>query len=365
MKKYLSLLVVLFATLFTVNSFAYDAPPKPANGGYVLDEVGKLSQDQINQLNRKIETLKQNTKNEFGVAIIQSTGGADISDVGQTIFRSWGIGNAQLNNGVLLVIAMAEHKTRIQTGKGVEGDLPDLKANDILQLQLKPLLKQGKFYEGIDTALNAISTSIDDRTKQVAALPPQTENKALHSNDSSSSGSGWLVILLLGGAGLVGLVIFLAARASQREEEEQRQLELQRRRDEERARRKREEDAWKREATNLKTSPEVPAHKSPNYVTPVAVGLIGGAAGLAAGAALSEAERARHKREEEARRRRDDEERTQRENRRRREEEESRRSSYTSSSYTSSSWSSSDSGSFGGGGFGGGDSGGGGSSGDF
>ena len=350
MKKYLSLVFTLVVALFAANSFAYTSPPAPAHGGYVLDETSKLSQTEIDQLNRKIESIKQSTKNEYGIALIQSTGGEDIADVGQTIFRAWGIGDKKLNNGVLLVIAMAEHKTRIQTGKGVEGDLPDLKANDILNKTLKPLLRQGKFYDGINATLDAIASSVDSRAQTPSAATDNAVQSTTAQNTQAASSDGTIIFLVIFGfVGIVGLSIFLAVRRAKKEKERFAQLELAGDREAERLRRIRQTDEQRLRNQNLTTSPEVPNKKSyfdsyaPSYAPPVTA------------ATLS----ATKKREDDARRRRKEEEDTKKRH-------SSSGSSYSSSSssYESSggSWSSGGGG-FDGGGFSGGDSGGGGSSG--
>lgn len=354
MKKYISLFIVAIISLFTINSFAYTAPPAPAKGGYVLDETGKLSQSDIDRLNRKIDNLKQNTKNEFGVAIIQSTGGDDIADVGQTIFRAWGIGNKQLNNGVLLVVALAERKTRIQTGKGAEGDLPDLKANDILQGTLKPLLKQGKFYEGIDATLDSISSSLDNRTKAVAQLPKQSSPSS--SSSDNSGVAAFFILLMIGVCGIIGLAIYILTKRAQKEAEEYEKKRLrildELKRPNHYYSHNHYNDSHKRSFTPSAPTP-VPHKDNHPYIAPAIVAPIAATVITNKVKQMRKEEADRRKREEEA-------------NKRKREERNSS-SSYSSSSYSSydsgSSSSSYDSGSFGG--FGGGDSGGGGSSGDF
>lgn len=346
MKKYLSIIVALVTALFAANSFAYTSPPAPANGGYVLDEVGKLSQTEIDQLNHKIESIKQSTKNEYGIAVIKSTGGEDIADVGQTIFRAWGVGDKKLNNGVLLVIAIAEHKTRIQTGKGVEGDLPDLKANDILNNTLKPYLKQGKFYDGINATLDSIASSVDSRAQAPSAPASNADSLSNTQQTSSDSGGSIILLVLLTIAGMVGLFVFLSVRRSRKEEERLYRLEQEERR----RNWNRQVDEQRLRNQNLTTTPEVP-NKKP-YFDPYATAAIGTTVAVAS---------ATEKREADARRRR-------------REEEDTKRSSSSSSSYSSPSYSSYESsssswssggGGFDGGGFSGGDSGGGGSSGDW
>jgi len=51
--------------------------------------------------------------------------GSDIETYANQLFRFWKLGEAQKNNGVLLLVAPIEHKVRIEVGYGLEGTLTD------------------------------------------------------------------------------------------------------------------------------------------------------------------------------------------------------------------------------------------------
>lgn len=411
MKKYLSLLVALAVTLFSFSSFAFTAPEKPANGWYVLDQAGKLSESEKTQLNQKIENLNKTTKNEYAVVILSTLDGSNIEDAAQDTFRSWGVGKKDLNNGVLLMISVGERKTRIQTGKGAEGDLPDLLCKDILDKTLKPHLKRGHWYEGIDASLDAMSAKMENH----GASTPSTNSTPVTTPTSSPSGgcsmtangdvgSGlFMLVLLVGG---ITFMVFrnLSARSRQAKvlaEMEAANLQEEIRARAERATRAREaSEALSRLNRSLEVTKPVPLRVVPQVPMPVpaivskplpvpqvrkdpapvhtaprpsSLGLGLAATGSVAAASVAalalaeenrkreaEATAARHRREEEAarKRKREAEEEEDRRARRRREDDDRSSSSSSGSSWDSGS-------SWGGGGFGGGDSGGGGASGDF
>lgn len=381
MKKYISLLLAVLVTAFTVSAFALAPPPKPDNGWYVVDQANKLSEDQKKALNTKIDGINKNTKNEFGVLLIQTLDGDNIEDFAQNTFRSWGIGKAGLNNGVLLVISVGDRKMRLQTGKGAEGDLPDLRAKDILDNNLKPFLKKGDFAGGINSTISATSSFLESRggtpvpTKTETSSPPVPLSSSA-AEPASSDGSGFgifLLVLLLGG----GLIGFFVNRSIRKEQEAMDARTKLQRKDwlaeaaEAELERKRQRE---REAREAKTVPHTQIS-----ATAIGVGAAAAVAGVAGTAVaistLSRTEEAkkRKKREEEetrqaeaaARKRREEDEAAAK----RRRDEESSSSSYSSysSSSSSSSYDSGSSSSYdsGGGGFGGGDSGGGGASSDF
>jgi uncharacterized protein len=370
MKKYITLLIAVLATVFTANAFAFTPPDKPASGWYILDQANKLTEDQKTNLNKKIDGINKNTKNEFGVLIIQSMDGDNIEDVAQNTFRAWGVGKAGLNNGVLLVISVGDRKMRLQTGKGVEGDLPDLRAKDILDENLKPFLKKGDYYGGIDSTISAASSFLESR----ANAPVETVSNTSGAT-SKNSGVEWLIVLLfLGIFGGVGLISWLVSRSKRKREEESNRLYESSRifaLQQERARLQEAMFAKPYHIDNSFTSTHT--SKTEISATAIGVGAVAAAAGIGgiaiattavSRAAEAKKRKAAEEREAEAVKRKKEEE----DATARRRSEESSYSSYSSSD-SGSSYSSYDSGSSSsydsGGGFGGGDSGGDGGSSDF
>lgn len=410
MSKIISIMITLVVTLFAFNALAFDPPPPPSDGFYVVDLAGKLSDSQKSRLNQKIEQVNRATKNEFGVLLLSDMGGDNIEDVANATYKKWGIGKRGLDNGCLIVVSIKERKSRIETGKGVEGDVPDLKANDILKKNLNPHLKTGDFYGGFDDTLGALQSQIESRHAQKAdPSPASTGSSGCDVSGAVGSGFGLFFLVV---AGLLGVMVFFRHRARKAEEAEARRVsEL---RTAERLRRLREQNELRealdaqrakaaREAamekkmriSNIPTPPiEVPIVTRPAVPRPsvrprpvstppssppprdrsadaaAAVAAAASAASLMERRKREEAQKAddKRRREAEARAEREREERRARErrdedDRRRRRQEEESRSSSSSSSSSSFDWgsSSSDSGS----GFGGGDSGGGGSSSDW
>lgn len=240
MNKYLSLLVVLMATLFATNSFAFTPPDAPDRGWYVVDQTGRLNTLQINALNNKIKRISQATHNEFGIAFLQSLDGESIEDAAYHTFQKWGIGKHGLDNGVLIMVALKDHKSRIETGKGVGGEITDLQARQILDNTMRPKLRSGDFYGAFDAALNDLSGLMDSRANQKATPLPQPQvviNPAVPVDapavsqpaHASESDTGLLIVLVVLGVGLGGFILFLVIadrRRIQQEEEGRRQRSL-------------------------------------------------------------------------------------------------------------------------------------------
>lgn len=405
MNKFVSMMVALVVTLFTINSFAWDPPHTPKPQSAILDQANVLTQDARNRLDAQLKQINGSTANEIAVLILPDLAGESIEDVGIHTAKAWGVGKKDVDNGVLIVLAMKEHKSRIEVGKGAEGDLPDLKANDILKNVLRPHMKNGDVEGGLSATISAVSSTIANHKADVAAGRATTPSTSTPANNgalcdvspegvgTSSQGFDGMALFIIA---LFGVVGFLVVRSIQRNKAESRRLqEIQEFAFEEEERRKQaavtRRDRLVREAELKKPTPVVVVPEVPRrtYVPPTPVPVVHSAPvvhshadssteTLAAVSTAAEVLELSRQREEEARERREaaqrEEDRRRRERdeedarrRREREDEDRRRSESSSSSSSSSSY---DSGSSGGGydsggGFGGGDFGGGGSSGDW
>jgi uncharacterized protein len=148
----------LFALLFALPARAAFTPP--ALTGHVVDTAGKLGAEDINALDQKLERVRQRTGFDIVAFIAGSLEGEDIEDVAYKAFNAWKLGQKGTDNGVLLVIAPAERRVRIETGKGVGGALTDLQSNDIIRNTINPLLRQDLFREAIDQGTTAIARTL-------------------------------------------------------------------------------------------------------------------------------------------------------------------------------------------------------------
>jgi uncharacterized protein len=155
MKRYFLGFIASFLLLVGASSaYAFSVPKSP--NGFVNDYAHVLSSDQVSALETKLQSFEKDSSNEISVVIVPSLDGDTIENLAQTIFTTWGIGKKDKNNGALLLIAMSEHKTRIQTGYGLEGALTDAGTAHIQDEILKPAFQHGDYYGGIDKTVDAL-----------------------------------------------------------------------------------------------------------------------------------------------------------------------------------------------------------------
>lgn len=88
------------------------------------------------------------------IVTIPSLEGESLEEYATETFRKFGIGDKNKNNGLLILIALQERKSRIEVGYGLEGVLPDAKTGRIQNQYMLPYLRQNKWDEGIKNGFN-------------------------------------------------------------------------------------------------------------------------------------------------------------------------------------------------------------------
>ena len=136
LRAYLALLLML-AVLLLSGSPAADAAEsdllaKPAQRSYIVDTAGMVTPEDAAQIEKIGAELRTKTKAEIVVVTVPTLGTADIESYANELFRSWGIGDARMNNGVLLLIAKDDRAFRIEVGYGLEGAITDGYAGGVL-----------------------------------------------------------------------------------------------------------------------------------------------------------------------------------------------------------------------------------------
>lgn len=153
----------LLSSIFFIGCvfFAAEAMPReiPQLTGPVVDEAGKLSPEQNRALSQALANYYQQTKNQLQVLIVDSLQGEVLEDFSIKVAEKWKIGTKE-GTGVILLVALAERKLRIEVGQGLEGALTDAQAGRIINDHISPNFRQGNFYEGIASGLVMISRAL-------------------------------------------------------------------------------------------------------------------------------------------------------------------------------------------------------------
>ena len=162
MKKLLYIFTLLLINLvaFSQESFDPESLLKQKPAKLVNDYTTTLTPDQQQALETKLVAFDDSTSTQIAVVIIPSLNGRDIADFNIELGRAWGVGGKENNNGVILLIAIADRKVNISTGYGLEGALPDITAKHIIDDIIRPDFKGEDYYRGIEEGTDAIIQAV-------------------------------------------------------------------------------------------------------------------------------------------------------------------------------------------------------------
>lgn len=147
-------------------------PQFPELTGRVVDAADILPPEREAALTAKLEALEAQSQRQLVVATIPDLQGYDIADYGYQLGRAWGLGDAERNDGALLIVAPNDRKVRIEVGYGLEGYLTDALSSIIIQNQILPAFRAGDFPGGIEAGTEAIIAQLQlppDEAASVAA----------------------------------------------------------------------------------------------------------------------------------------------------------------------------------------------------
>lgn len=207
------LLVFAWIALVAIprSALAYQPPPLK---GHVVDTAGKLSPEDIAHFDQKLDAFRQRAGFAVVVFLTGSLEGENIDDFTYETFGAWKVGDKGLDNGVLLVIAPNERKVRIETGKGVGGELPDLKANDIIRKQISPRLREEQFRRAVEDGTDAIMETLAGPS--AGGDGPAKERTKVLRRSSERGSAFWMFVPLLVPLGVLLIILFAIARAKRR-----------------------------------------------------------------------------------------------------------------------------------------------------
>ena len=193
------LMVFLFLSAFT-------APEKPEYGIYDPDHY--LTDETISQI-RELNNVnsKKSEKFQMGVYVVKSLDGETIETVANETARAWKIGYSGDNNGALVVIAVQDRKSRIETSNNVASKITDYQTHRFLTTA-RPYFQKGDynngvlsivnnlnymFYSGSSTTASSSKSSYDyttnsSRLRELERYAGESSSSRRHRKSSSSDG---------------------------------------------------------------------------------------------------------------------------------------------------------------------------------
>ena len=150
--------LALLSLLLVISTAWAAIPQRPTRDLYVQDYAGLLSQETKSRILTIGAELDRKTTAQITVVTVKSLEGQSIEDYANALFRQWGIGSKDKNNGILLLISQNPRKLRIEVGYGLEGAIPDGYAGRIRDKDLTPNLKKNDYDTGVLTAYQELAS---------------------------------------------------------------------------------------------------------------------------------------------------------------------------------------------------------------
>lgn len=127
------------------------------------DLAGVLTPDEREELDRRLVAYEEASGHQIAILTVKSLEGEPIEDFSFRVAKAWKLGQQGKDDGILLTLALAERKMRIEIGKGLEGDLTDLEASLIIRDVMRPFTKQDRWHEAFQAGLGAIEKKLSGK----------------------------------------------------------------------------------------------------------------------------------------------------------------------------------------------------------
>lgn len=178
-RHYLCFFGAAFFAVFSAFTKSYI----PEQTAWVMDSADIIGKEAEAELNAFLESVNAQTGVQaavFTVPSLEKAAGqnATIEDYASQVFEKWGLGQKKEDNGVLLLVCLAERKVRIETGYGLEGVLTDTKCGLIIRNFITPEFKNGDYTRGIQEGIKLITgyaTGNQEIKTQVDSLEEESE----------------------------------------------------------------------------------------------------------------------------------------------------------------------------------------------
>jgi len=162
------LLIPILAALAAPQGWSLDTSKlKPT--GYVNDFAHKLDPRGEQALEAYCANLERVTGAQMAIVLVDTLDQEPVEDVANRLYREWGIGKKGANEGLLIFLAIRDHKSRIEVGYGLEPIITDGFSGGVLR-DIRPILQQANYSAALLAAAEELGNQIA-QAKGVALAP--------------------------------------------------------------------------------------------------------------------------------------------------------------------------------------------------
>ncbi len=185
-----SLLAIITAIVFpfaACGTATDDLLAKLDPNGLVNDYARVIAPADLLRISNLVAEVRQKTMAAIAVVTVKSMDGGNVDDFTGKLFAKWALGEKGRDNGVMVLASIDDRKIRIEVGYGLEGAINDAKAGRIMDEQMVPAFKEGRYGDGLYNAAAALAALIAIENK-VALTNIATDGLAI-SNALAAAGS--------------------------------------------------------------------------------------------------------------------------------------------------------------------------------
>jgi uncharacterized protein len=127
--------------------------------GYVSDFAGVVDGNTKAALEKYCTVVESSTGAQIALVTLPTLAGEPVEDVANLLFRKWGVGRKETDEGILLLLVIQDRRSRMEVGYGLEPYIPDGFAGSILR-EMRPALREERYGEALLAAAQAIGSRI-------------------------------------------------------------------------------------------------------------------------------------------------------------------------------------------------------------
>lgn len=165
----------------------------------VVDQANILTSSEKQRLSQQLRGIYDKGLAQAAVVIVPTTHGLPIFDYALQVADRWQLGNKDIDDGLLILVAVNDRDLYILTGYGLEGTLPDAAVKRIIRENITPLFKQNDYAAGISAGISALEARLEADPEVLARADAQAAERARgESNDAPSSVFLFIMAMIFG-----------------------------------------------------------------------------------------------------------------------------------------------------------------------
>jgi uncharacterized protein len=168
--------------------------------GYVNDFASALDSRTVAQLTAICQEVDQKAQAQMAVVIVHTLEGLEAQDFATRLNERWKVGYKGTDRGVIILLAVDDHKYWFEVGYGLEPILPDGKVGGFGR-EMVPLLRQGDTSGAVLLATSRVAEVIAQdkgvRLESLASAPARSAPAQPSADQIIRHIPAWLVILII------------------------------------------------------------------------------------------------------------------------------------------------------------------------